>query len=224
MKPPRIVNEPPEAYRELVVKAAQNIRMNRTSTNLALYYAAQRTGFRPSIRIIMDTLHKTACQIKTARTDLCVHHFITLFDGTLEVNWPAITGLALSDYGFKKSEYKQLDRWVSQPPEEPIYKTLNRIEAETCCSQITKRDNLTVLTPSEYQKIVQAFPEAKNISFPPAGIGWMPDTGKKSMRSQKWTTKQVFEAHDPDWVVQEPVFAQNGSVTGYVHYNTSLPF
>lgn len=224
MKPPKMVNEPPEAYRELVIKAAHNIKMNRTSLDLALYYAAQKTGFRPSVRIIMDTLHKTEKQIKTARTDLCIHHFITMYDGMLEVNWAAISGLALSGYDFKKAEYKQSGLWISQPPEEPIYKTLNRTETEIGCSQITKRDSLTMLTPGEYQEIVQAFPEAKNIRFPPVEISWMPDTGKKSMWSQKWTTKQVFEASDPAWVMQEPVCNADGVITGYIHYNTSLPF
>ena len=223
MKPPRIINAQPQHHREVVIQAAHNIRMGRTALELALYYAAQRTGFRPSIKNIMETLRKTSCQVKTARSELAVHHFIKLSPETLEVDWVAISALALADCRFKKSDYTDSSLWMDEPPEEPIYKMLNRMEKEIGC-HYTKKDSLTSFTPGQYLEIVKAFPESRNVRFPENTEPWVLERIRMEPEEIRWTTKEVFEAPDPHWVMQEPVYDKTGSMTGFAHYRTALPF
>ena len=223
-RPPMIINEDrPEEYRRVIVKAANNIKMAGTALILALYYAEQKTGFRPSIKVIMDELGKTECQVKSARTDLVIHHFIRLSSDRVEMNWIAILGMAFSDYAFKKSEYKNIDFWQTTPPEEPIYRTLQRLEAKAELQSRTLKDWLTALTPTEYRRLVSIFPEAKDIEFPKSEINFEPEIPPASDK-KRWTTKNVFSDPDPAWVMQEPQYDAAGNIVGYTHFSMDLPF
>ncbi|MBQ2834709.1 MAG: hypothetical protein IJO02_07875 [Clostridia bacterium] len=76
--PPRIhYHARPEHYREMIVAAADNVRLSSRATTLLLFYASQSYGFAPALKLIERETGIRSDNVSLVRLDLIKHNLIT---------------------------------------------------------------------------------------------------------------------------------------------------
>lgn len=219
-------HRPPQEMQSSVVdRALLNLRAPKAACKLMKFYAAQATGFRPSLKMIEEHTSIGIKYVSEVR-QILVKRGLLGYDGrTVLIDWLRLSSLASMDTKL----IGQRKHWNITPVSMDLL-----VEAKKPVhNYIGVRDNEARRLYAVYEATQQAiadgvkFPELKNVEvkkpvynyignenliFGPDGfqdgVGWY----------------SPFDEPDPEWVYQCAVVDAYGEIVGYMHYDTLLPF
>lgn len=226
-------HRPPQDMQSSVVdRALLNLRAPKAACKLMKFYAAQATGFRPSLKMIDDATHIGQKHVSEVR-HLLVNRGLIGYDGkVILIDWLRLSSLASMDTNLMG----QRKHWNVTPVScDLLDETKTRVH-----NYIGVRDNEARRLYAVYEATQQAvadgvkFPELKGseaekllgqpkndvhtyignetLIFGPDGfqdgVGWY----------------SPFDEPDPEWVYQCAIVDAYGEIVGYMHYDTQLPF
>jgi len=226
-------HRPPQDMQSSVVdRALLNLRAPKAACKLMKFYAAQATGFRPSLKMIDAATGIGEKHVSTAR-QMLVRYGLIAYDGkTILIDWVRLTAFALLD----AKAMGQKKNWNISPVSfdllgEPKTGVHNYIGTG---DQESKR--LYAIYEATQQAVADGvmFPELKGteaeklLGQPKTGVHnyignetliFGPDGFQKGVG---WYSP--FDEPDPEWVYQCAVVDAYGEIVGYMHYDTRLPF
>lgn len=179
-KPPVIVHwhKPEGGYMETAQDACKNVRLSKRATNLFLYYADCKSGFRPASAVVTEATGISKNNIGNCRNDLIVHGLVGYgeqFDNSVVIDWNRIRAFAMLEQPLQYVKGKASDyfRPIQSPKEKKrsAYrkkKTIGElcwkdfIEPITWLSEDEIRwiEFLKILTEDQYCELAELFKQS----------------------------------------------------------------
>ena len=224
---------PPQDMQSSVVdRALLNLRVPKAACKLMKFYAAQATGFRPSLKMIDTATGIGEKHVSTAR-QMLVRYGLIAYDGkTVLIDWVRLAAFASLD----AKAMGQKRNWNISPvsfdlldaPKTGVHNYIGTGDQES------KR--LYAIYEATQQAIADGvkFPELKSLEAesllgePKTGVHnyigtsdlvFGPDGFQESV---EWYSP--FDEPDPEWVNQCAIMDAYGEIVGYMHYDAKLPF
>ena len=226
-------HRPPQELQSSVIdRALLNLRAPKAACKLMKFYAAQATGFRPSLKMINDAIRVGEKNVSTIRMILVKRGLIGYDGKTILIDWLRLSALASVDtklMGQRKhwniapvscnllDEAKtQVHNYIGTGDQESkrlyaVYEATQQAIADGVKFpelEGTEAENLLGQPKTQVHNYIGT----ENLVFGPdgyqLGVGWY----------------NPFDEPDPDWVYQLAAVDAYGEIIAYTHYNTQLPF
>ena len=210
----------------IIDQALANLRVPKAASKLMKFYAAQATGFRPSLKMIDESTGVGIKNVSTIRALLVRYGLITYDGNSIIIDWLRLCAFASLDpdrMGKKKN-------WNIPPqclniPDDPKTQVHN---------YIGKRDSEEKRLYALYHATAQALMDG--VKFPELEGKTLPEIDPECIYDSKTQVHNYigneiscgwynpFNEPDPVWVYQVPCLDAYGEIVGYVRYNQLLPF
>lgn len=193
------------------------------------YYAAQATGFRPSMSCIDEATHIGTKHISSHRKQLVDKGFIGYDGNTIVIDWTRIRAFAAMD----RSLMGKPSSWSISPVDSNCYEIVKSGVHNYIGTMSSADKRLYAI----YEATAEAI--ADGVEFPELRSDYIVDPTKNDLhnyigdvdfsnvpgvveRGSGWYNP--FDEPDPEWVYQIPVCDAYGQIVAFAHYDTRLPF
>lgn len=147
-KPPVIVHwhKPEGGYMEMARDACKNVRLSKRATNLFLYYASCKSGFRPSEKVICDNAGLDG-NIRYLRIELVSRGLIGYganFENMLVIDWNRVRSFAMLEQPLQYVKGKASDYF--RPMQSPKEKKRNVYRKKKTIGELCWKDFIEPIT------------------------------------------------------------------------------
>jgi len=221
-------NRPSQEMQSLIINQALAVlRVPKAASKLMKFYAAQATGFRPSLKTIQDAIGIDAHNISRSRSLLMAYGLIGYDGNNIFVDWLRLCAFA----SMQPQMMGQKKKWHINPIGR-IY--VDDDEKNDVHNYIWIRNSDEKRLYASYQATLQAI--ADGVKFPELEGKDIPEIDPQCLRDEKndvhnYIGNEIscgwynpFNEPDPVWVYQVPCLDAYGEIVGYVRYNQLLPF
>ena len=228
--PPAIkhIGDRPEQEKQSLIlnRALFNLRVPKAASRLMVFYAAQATGFRPSLKVIESATGIASHNISRVRQLLVAYGLIGYDQTYIIVDWVRLRGLAIADVkriGAKRDW--RISPVSASSSSDSTFDVHNYIG--TLNSADRRLYNSYAATATALVDGIR-FPELSDMEIPTIDLELLKDStfgvhnyiGNETLSG--WYNP--FDEPDPEWIYQIPYVDAYGEIVGYAHYDTILPF
>ena len=200
------------------------------------YYAAQATGFRPSMSCIDEATGIGAKNISTYRKHLVDKGFIGYDGNIILIDWVRIRGFASMD----RKLIGKPTNWTISPVDSNCYEIV-KTQVHNYIGTMSSADKRLYAI---YEATAEAI--ADGVEFPELRSDYIVDPIPNCYEIVKTQVHNYigdvdfsngpgvvergsgwynpFDEPDPEWVYQIPICDAYGQIVAFAHYDTRLPF
>ena len=230
--PPRILHvggRPPDSEMSVILsQALSNLRVPRAASRLMIYYAAQSTGFRPSLSRITEKTGINQYNISRTRAQLVKRGLIAYTGDDVIIDWVRLSAFAACS--------KQLmgtpGYWLITP-----LSSASHEENDLHNNKGTRLYGADLQLAQIYEATAEALRDG--VKFPELASAQENDLHNNMgvrVSDEENDLHNIygneilggwynpFNEPDPEWVNQPAIVDAYGEIVAYAHYNTQLPF